>query len=418
MTNKLSQRTYNVIEQHIQESEGVPGWPYLDSKGHVTIGAGFKIETEEEFLALPLAAPDGQPLSDEQKQNAWNALGEEKRKGNFGQNINADRFNGMTGALMPEQEIDTRLRDEIVSRVGRIQREVGDEAWDKLNDHQKAAIVDIAYANGDGDLKGFPKLKQAIKDGDAMAMAKESPFYADKEKGTRHKTRLQRNYEALSGLGEEESNKQLNALLKRLDQDDAPSGVAQRGGNPHTDEDAIRNLQNTLNQPGDNVDEAALKDDLTKQELDDLMRSKAYLSANDPRHKLAQGRVKEWYEDHYGNDPVTTDATGRFMAVEKPKIMISEKPEPPVDYITEKPLDDAVNKVTSAIADRARVSSPTHAVKMFQNLLNNQGVPDVRPLPLLKEDGIAGPKTRRALRFATQRMGADSLLSGFSRLFT
>lgn len=186
----------------------------------------------------------------------------------------------------------------------------------------------------------------------------------------------------------------------------------------HADEQAIRNLCQSMTQPGDEVDEALLKDDHTEQEIHDLMRTKAYLSASDPRYAKVHDQVKDWHDFHWGREPVKLDAVGRTLDLKKPKIAFPHTPDQAVEYPTGQPLDNAVKKVAAAVEDRARKSSPAVAVKSFQSLLNNQGDRQVRPLPMLKEDGIVGPKTRRALRFATQQAGADHLISGFRRVFS
>lgn len=179
------------------------------------------------------------------------------------------------------------------------------------------------------------------------------------------------------------------------------------------DEDSIRKLGASLTHPGDAVDEALLKDDLTEAELSDLMRSKAYLSPSDPRHGLVQGKVRQLHESRWGKGPAKTDATGRIRMDEKPEVAAPRFPGIPVERPTGRPLDEAVGEISRTVVDRARKSSPFEAVKTLQRTLNEQEDSSGRPTPLLKTDGVAGPKTRRALRFATQRLGAGRLLDDF-----
>ncbi len=181
---------------------------------------------------------------------------------------------------------------------------------------------------------------------------------------------------------------------------------------PHGEDGVYRKLASALSQPGDAIDEALLKDDLTESELKGLMNSKPYMRPSDPRHKQVQSRVKQWFGDHWGVEPAKVDAAGRIIPSDKPNIPFPVKPEKPSEPGTNRPLDESVRKVAERIADRARRTTPFEAVKTLQSALNNQDDFQARPLPPLKEDGIAGPMTSRALRFTTKRLGADRLLGG------
>ncbi len=176
----------------------------------------------------------------------------------------------------------------------------------------------------------------------------------------------------------------------------------------------IKKLGASLIQPGDEVDESLLKSDLTEDELSNLMNSRPYLSISDPRHEAVQGKVKSWHEDRWGTAPAKIDATGRMVLDER-----SRNPAPtfstiPVVQPTGHPLGEALSRIANTVMDRANKTSAPDAVRTLQSTLNDQDDPLARPVPTLKTDGIAGPKTRRALRFATSHIGADRLLSGFS----
>ncbi len=166
----MESTTINTIRQHIIKSEGRPSWPYPDIKGNVTIGTGFKIDSEADFIKLPLVdKATRKQASETEKRAAWEAIKEKadeiKKAG--GHNKDADAFQRYTNVRMPEAEQDKRLNEEIMSRIGKIKGEVGDEAWNKLTDGQKAVAVDIHYVKG--SLKPFPAFTDAIKRGDADA---------------------------------------------------------------------------------------------------------------------------------------------------------------------------------------------------------------------------------------------------------
>ncbi len=210
MTNTLPQQTYAVIAKHLKVSEREIRWPYLDTKGNVTIGVGFKTDSEDAFAKLDLYTVRNDktvPATDAEKRSAFRRMEEirEERNGDF--NHGANFYAEETQVVMPLDAIDEKLRTEIEIRTAKIRQEVGDKAWNRLNDEQKAAVIDVGYANGDGSLKGFKNFKQAIIDGKPQIMADESTFYTNSETGERDLFRLQRNYQALSGLEPEESTK-------------------------------------------------------------------------------------------------------------------------------------------------------------------------------------------------------------------
>ena len=47
----MTNTTLDTIRSHVKQFEKPIKHPYLDNKGHVTIGAGRKVETKGEFVA-------------------------------------------------------------------------------------------------------------------------------------------------------------------------------------------------------------------------------------------------------------------------------------------------------------------------------------------------------------------------------
>lgn len=179
--------------------------------------------------------------------------------------------------------------------------------------------------------------------------------------------------------------------------------------NPHADE-AIKQLGASLTQVGDDVDEALLKPDLTDDEVAGLMRSRPYLSMSDPRYQAVQNKVKTWHEDRWGTAPAKVDTAGRMVDAKQPSFPAPTFPAIPAEQPTGRPLDEALSRIARTVMDRASKTSAPTAVRELQTTLNDQDAPLARPVPMLKTDGIAGSKTRRALRFATATVGADQLL--------
>lgn len=184
-------------------------------------------------------------------------------------------------------------------------------------------------------------------------------------------------------------------------------------------------LKRYLSAPGDPEDEALLKDDLTESEVRQVMKSKAYNDNRDPRFEAVNKRVAGWFEDRFDDGPMPTDATGRTVRPGGPKRPAPKSPLPASVARTGKPLDREINRIVDKLsdtsptppvpsrADSAADGGGTRRVARLQEALNRD---DVRhggsfPSEPLKIDGIAGPKTRRALRGAVARLGSDGLMS-------
>ena len=214
----ISTATRSAIRKHIIESEERKDHPYLDIKGNVTIGVGFKSDDEDAFAKLDLQVfKDGKwvEASGEEKRQAFQQMQDEKERRGGNLNVNAKVYEDISNVRMAKPNQDALLDRKISENVQGIKKGVGEDAWNKLNDGQKAAVTDIVHANG--RIEKFPELTKAIQAGDAKKMADESPFYTDSKSGRRPMDRLQRNYEALSGLSQEEAAKRLKEVLKKND---------------------------------------------------------------------------------------------------------------------------------------------------------------------------------------------------------
>ena len=248
--------TLDTIRQHIIDGEKQPPNPYLDIKGNLTIGTGFHIKTEEEFLSLPLINErTGKQATEDEKKAEFanmNRLRERQAKSPEGFNLKAERYEDLTSLRMPKAEQDTRLDREIATRVTDIKKGVGEDAWNKLTDGQKAVAVDLHYANG--GLGGFPKFKEAIKRGDAQAMARESLFFTDKEKGIRDNERLVRNRRAITGEDDQTARNTISAQTKPSKDDQSGDGPGFGNNGPTGQDDDMSDDTPSGNGPSSDSD--------------------------------------------------------------------------------------------------------------------------------------------------------------------
>lgn len=168
----MDPRTMQRMRDHITESEGTLPFPYKDTKGKLTVGTGFLVDDEKSFVSMPfrLRNPETgepRPATEAEKKAEF-----KRAKGLSDKQL---KTTDRTPLSLPESETRRRLDAEITTRVDKVKKEVGEADWNRLTDGQKTAVVDIHYANG--SLEQFPKLKEAIRNGDAKAMAEQSDFH-------------------------------------------------------------------------------------------------------------------------------------------------------------------------------------------------------------------------------------------------
>jgi len=413
--------TLNIIRQHIIENEKQPPNPYLDIKGNVTIGTGFHIQNEKDFVALPLINREtGEPATEAEKRKEFANMQDLREK----QSKKPEKFNRKapfyekdTKLDMPKAEQDKRLDEEIATRSEDIKKDVGVDDWNKLSDGQKAAVVDVHYANG--SLKDFPALKKAIKAGDAEAMARESTFYTDRDAGKRDLGRLARNRAAVTGedlavargnlennlKGQAKNPDHVNDDVKGASGDDAlADGESQKLS--HTPE--IRNFLEDLKKTDDPVSDILLKDPSvwTQEEVNQVHGSDAYSSASDPRQNVAATKVKGWYDQHFGTDPVQRDETGKTV---EPVFTTAPRKDPvPATGKDGLPVLDGVLAAGTKIADLAGKRGLSTAIRGVQtglNLMNKLQADGSTKSGPLKADGLFGPKTKQNFRNSVAEQG-------------
>ncbi|MCH8236660.1 MAG: hypothetical protein IIC06_00645 [Proteobacteria bacterium] len=479
----ISAATRSAIRDHIEKSEKPTEWPYLDIKGNVTIGVGFKSDTEDDFAKLDLQLfKDGKwvTANGDEKRQAFQQMQDEKKKRGGNLNADADDYKDITNVRMAKPDQDALLDRKISENIKNIKNGVGEDAWNRLNDSQKAAVTDIRYANG--SLDRFDNLKDAIKEGNAKKMADESTFFTNSKTGQRDEGRLKRNFQALSGLSQEEAEKRLQDVLKKNDaarknspirnatppvkpeppekpgdRSDPPSGDVQKqsarlpdpGDDTGNETKDFTPEQNNLLKDFDKndgpLDDILAKDpgDLTETEFLEVKKAMIDLPAGPEQDRLDEVATK-FLDEKFGTDPVKVDAIGRMIDPE-PIRPINKTPVPAKTPDGE-PLTAALKRIGKAVAGNAGSEGAAPAVQGLQRGLNilrkvlsqSAGKPEAgapvartpgivarpakfrRPpfstilVPELKTDGVVGPKTRRALRIATSRLGFPKIEEGLA----
>jgi GH24 family phage-related lysozyme (muramidase) len=433
----MENTTLNTIRQHIIDNEQQPTNPYLDIKGNVTIGTGFKIDREDAFAALPLVNEDtGKPSTEAEKRQAWNIMQRESERAIKAKDLNktAEFFEKFTNVRMPKAEQDKRLDREIAERVDKIKndKDVGAEAWEKLTDGQKAVAVDIHYANG--SLDDFPSYKKAMKTGDAEAMARESTFFTDSKKGLRDLGRLANNRAAVTGedLGvaqknlEQQFNKQKAKPSENSETIEGQTGEGHvKGGQGDDDLSPERKkLVEDLTKQDNPLEEILDKDpaDLTEGELREIMVARRKAKTDADREKLFDIE-KAFFEDKFGTGDAEFDFTGKM--IDAPPIKPTNKTPVPAQGRDGKPVAETLKRLAQAVTQGTRGDGPVEVVKALQNGLNLLNRARTEKLakkqgkasPLfseLKDDGDPGPKTRAAFKRATANLGPAKIKEGMA----
>lgn len=190
------------MRSHLKENEGVKDQPYRDSNGNLTVGVGINVSRKADFVALKFQTKDA-------KTGAMRDATDQEKAAEFDRLVKMDeqairdyhdRF------TLPQAEIDTKLDEKITEHEAGVKSQIGEADWNKLTDGQKVAVLDVHYANP-GGLDNFPKLKAAIKTGNAREMAIESDFHGGQIAGTPHQNRnfdrMRRNRAAMQGIDPE-----------------------------------------------------------------------------------------------------------------------------------------------------------------------------------------------------------------------
>lgn len=304
----MNNTTLNTIRQHIIKNEKPVKYSYLDIKGNLTIGPGFKIETEEEFVALPLDnVKAGRKATDQEKRDEFanmQRIRESRDRFPEGLNRKAETYENDATLHMDRDDQGKHLDKEISTRIDKVKTDVGVDAWEKLSDGQKAVAVDIHYANG--SLQEFAKYKEAIINGDPEAMARESTFFTDKATGKRDMDRLAHNRAAITGEDMDTAKKlldeQLNGQTAETPSGEEPGDTAGPGGDgsagdgegeAQSHRPEVQDSLDDLKQPVDPVSDIMSKDyrNWTEEELAQVHGSDLYQRPSSPRRAEAFGKV-------------------------------------------------------------------------------------------------------------------------------
>ena len=158
---------YDRMWENIKEFEKIEKYPYLDSKGFITIGAGANVNNLDDFLKLNLTV-NGLPATIEEKIIAYERLRQlSKEKDDQGHYVNrnkrASAFEEITNVRISEREAYQIAKRHMLKDLAHLRKEFAD--FDGFPLPLKEVLLDIQYnVIGGINERSWPKLYKAIRE--------------------------------------------------------------------------------------------------------------------------------------------------------------------------------------------------------------------------------------------------------------
>lgn len=165
--NISDEELYQKMWKNIKEFEGYENFPYLDTKGKITIGAGANVSNWNVFKQLNVTF-NNIPATEMQKWNAYKhmlKLSEEKdSQGNYvNRNRKAKTFKSETNLWLSDKDVYNMAKKHMISDLAHLRREFPD--FDDFPIELKEVLLDIQYnVIGGVNENNWPKLYKAIKE--------------------------------------------------------------------------------------------------------------------------------------------------------------------------------------------------------------------------------------------------------------
>ncbi len=158
---------YEAAKKKAMEFEGVIPHMYLDTKGYVTVGVGFLINTVSKATQYAFVKRGTATRASRAEIEAdWKAVNK------MAKGMVASRYKSSTKFDLPMNVINAKFDTIFRQHVTYAKEYLS--SFDKQPDACKEALADMAYNLGGGGLKKYKKLKKAIEAGDWAEAAKQS----------------------------------------------------------------------------------------------------------------------------------------------------------------------------------------------------------------------------------------------------
>ncbi len=164
--NSNDEFLFTKMWENIKAQEKIILYPYLDTKGLITIGAGANVNDWNVFKNLNVTVA-GIPATEAQKREAYKymrELSEEKdERGNYlNRNRLAESFKSETNIRMSDAEARKLAQNHMTKDLAHLRREFSD--FDSFPLPLKEVLLDIQYNTGNLNQQKWSKLYKAIKE--------------------------------------------------------------------------------------------------------------------------------------------------------------------------------------------------------------------------------------------------------------
>ena len=155
---------YARMWENIKQFERVVPYPYLDTKGFVTIGGGANVDNWNVFKNLN-GVVDGIPATEAQKWKAYNIMrqlsDEKDANGNYvNRNLKAKAFENKTNIRISDTEARGLAQNHMTNDLTHLRGEFSD--FDSFPLPLKEVLLDIQYNTGNLNQQNWPNLYNAI----------------------------------------------------------------------------------------------------------------------------------------------------------------------------------------------------------------------------------------------------------------
>ena len=162
--NDLYQKMWNNIKKF---EKNLP-YPYIDTMGNITTGAGANIDNYDDFMRVNFMV-NGIPATDAQKLAAYNYLrqlsAEKDISGNYvNRNKMASFFENKTNLRISDQDAYNMAQNHMTNDLAHVRKEFTD--FDQFPNPLKEVLLDIHYNTGGLNKQNWPKLYEAITNRD------------------------------------------------------------------------------------------------------------------------------------------------------------------------------------------------------------------------------------------------------------
>lgn len=165
---------YEKMWTNIKKLEGVEPYPYLDTKGNITVGGGSNINNYDDFMRTKFMI-DGCPASDAQKKEAYEVLRAlSNEKDNNGNYLHANKlatfFKDKTKLRVTDAYSRSMAQNHMTQDLNHVRKEFSD--FDNLPLPLKEVLLDIQYNVGGITKTKWPNLYAAIANRDVDGIIK------------------------------------------------------------------------------------------------------------------------------------------------------------------------------------------------------------------------------------------------------